>query len=167
MRTALLPATALAAAIYQGVFAQVSLTPTRAPFLTSDQLTAVVGDDSAAATIVSEALTYYLHVFPNKAVTLIGAQISENWLPKLPGVRFIRLTDDAARAHLQQCGRLLFVNSFKLLTSDAATIAIAEGNRCTVGGSDLRFNRSADGWHLETGVLPGGFVSGGSDCPCK
>jgi hypothetical protein len=98
---------------------------------------------------VSEALAYHLSVFPNTTTTVIGLQIPEHWLPLIPNVRFDRLSEDAARAHFQQCGKLLFVNSFTLLTNDLATIAIWEGNQCQGGGLDVRFIRSADGWRRE------------------
>jgi hypothetical protein len=88
-------------------FGQVSLTPNRAPFLTSDQLTAVAPTERAAASIVSQALTDYLRTFPNTTTTVIGAQLPDDWLPTIPGTQFVRLTDDATRAHLQQCGMLL------------------------------------------------------------
>jgi len=146
---------------------QVSLTPSRAPFLTSDQLTAVVETDAAAATIVSQALAYFVRVFPDTTTTLIASQIPPNWVPEIPGVQFIRLTDDAARTHLQECGRLLFVNSFGPPTSDAIAIHIAEGSRCTTSGLMLRFNRSANGWHRDADGIQGSSVGGTNHCPCR
>ena len=158
---------ALATLICPAAFGQVSLTPDRRPFLTSDQLTAVVETDAAAAAIVSEGLAHFLSVFPDKSKAVIGAQIPENWLPETPGVQFTRLTDDAARAHLEQCGRLLFVNSLQS-ARDTATIAIAEGNRCSVGGMDVRFIRSPNGWRRDTGGVAGGSFHGATaHCQCK
>jgi hypothetical protein len=143
-------------------FGQVSLTPNRAPFLTSDQLTAVALTERAAASIVSQALAEYLAVFPNTTTTVIGAQLPDDWLPTIPGRQLVRLTDDAARAHLQQCGTLLWVHSFSLETNDVANVAIAQSNRCSISGSYFRFRRSGDGWQSE------GMVSGfgGTECSC-
>ena len=149
------------------VFSQVSLTPDRRPFLTADQIAAVFETPTAAAAIVSESLAHHVRVFPNKTTTVIGTQIPEHWLPASPVKGFRRLTDDAARAHLQECGRLLFVNSFTLSPSDVVTIDIAEGSRCSISGLTLRFNRSADGWRLDLTGLGGGFASATSHCPCK
>jgi hypothetical protein len=148
-------------------FGQVSLTPNLAPFLTSDQLTVVATTEAAARSIVSQALAEHVRSFPNKTTTVIGAQIPENWLPAIPGVQFLRLTDDAARAHLQRCDRILWVKSFRLLTDELATVAVAEGNSCSDSGLDLRFRRLADGWHLNTDGVPGGFASGTSECSCR
>ena len=147
-------------------FGQVSLTPEGKPFLTSDQLTAVVETEAAAAAIVSQALAYFVRGFPNKTTTLVASQIPESWIPVVPGVKFIRLTDDAARAHLQQCGRLLFVDSFGPLGGDAVAIAIAEGGQCATSGVALRFRRLSDGWHQDTEGPQGGFGSRMSHCPC-
>jgi hypothetical protein len=148
-------------------FGQVSLTPNHAPFLTSDQLTVVATTESAARSIVSQALAEHVRSFPHKTTTVIGAQIPENWLPAIPGVEFLRLADDAARAHLQQCGRILYINSFRLLTDELATVAVAEGNSCSNSGLDLRFRRVADDWRLETDGVPGGFAGGTSECACR
>src|SRR5215813_8883209 len=138
--------------------AQVSLTPSHAPYLTSDQLTNIATMEAAASSIVSQALAEYVRTFPNKSTTLIGAQVPANWLPAIPGVRFLRLADDAARAHLQECGRILFVHLFTL-TDDLATITVADGNICSDSGLNFRFRRLADGWHLVTDGVGGGFAS--------
>jgi len=153
--------------ICQVAFGQVSLTPHHAPFLTSDQIAAAVRTEAAASSIVSQALAERLRIFPNNTTTVIAAQIPENWLPAIPGVQFRRLTDDAAREHLQQCGRILYVRSFGLLTDKLATIVVEEGNACSGFGQELRFRRVADGWHLETdffGSVLGGVTSG---CDCR
>ena len=146
--------------------AQISLTPSHAPYLTSDQLTNIATTEAAASSIVSQALAEYVRIFPDKSTTLIGAQIPENWLPAIPGVRFLRLADDAARAYLQQCGRILYVHLFRL-TDDLATISVADGNICGDSGLDFRFRRLADDWHLVTDGVGGGFAGGSSECACR
>ena len=75
------------------------------------------------------------------------------------------LTDDEARAHLQQCGRLLFIGSMNR-SGDMVRIAVAEGTRCAKSGVDLQFQRSADGWQSETGEggLSGLFLSSSHHC---
>jgi hypothetical protein len=165
MRKAVLLASALTM-LGHAVFAQISLGPERRPFLTADQLTAVVGSESEAGAIVSRALLYGIRGFATKTTTVIGAQIPEKWLPVIPGVQIVRLSDNDARAHFQQCGRLLFVNSFTRAESDVVVIDVAEGNKCQIGGWSLRFNRRADGWRLVRDGIPGGFGSGAGDCGC-
>src|SRR5262245_3483128 len=58
-------------------------------FLSTDQLTAVVGTETAASTIVSQAIAHWFRMpFPKKATTVVASQIPEAWLPAIPGVRF-------------------------------------------------------------------------------
>ena len=164
-RSAFLAVIGVVMTLSQAAFGQVSLTPDWAPFLTTDQLIAVVGTDSAAAAIVSQALAYHVQMSPNKTTSVIGSQIPEHWLPSIPEVRFARLTDDEARTHLQQCSKLRFVSYFKLVTPDVATMSVGEVGQCFRSVLDLHFKRSADGWHLETGF--GGGGSGGGHCACS
>jgi len=147
-------------------FGQVSLTRWHAPFLTSGQITALAGTEETAASLVSQSVAEYVRIKPSTTIMVVGAQIPAKWLPAIRGVRFLRLSDDEARTHLEQCGRLLFINRFGLGTSDRATVEIGEGGDCTQSGFDLRFHRSPDGWHLDDEVH-GGFGGGVSDCHCR
>jgi len=149
------------------VFTQITLSPQKRPFLTVEQLTAVVESESAAGDIVSKALAYRFRVSPHKTTTVLGAQIPEHWLPIIPDVRFVRLSDDAARAHDQQCGRLLFIGSLTRMASDVVEISVEEGTWCDSGGTVLRFNRTAVGWRLEENRIHGGFAGGVSGCTCR
>ena len=96
----------------------------------------------------------------------LGAQIPEAWLQAIPGVRFTRLTDEAALNQFQHCGRLLWVDSFKVGLDGTAVIAVAEGYSCQFSGQEYRFHRSPDGWFLDEG-FGGGFGGGSSGCACK
>jgi hypothetical protein len=153
-------------AFHNDASAQISLTPDRAPFLTADQLTATAGSDDAAAAILSQALAEYIRIFPSETTTVIGAQIPERWLPTHPELRYLRLTDEQARAHLQQCGRVLYVQSFSAITPERITITVAAGNRCNVSGLDFPFRRLELRWRLDTQGARGGFSSGMSHCGC-
>jgi hypothetical protein len=155
------------AVLDQALLAQVSLAPEHAALKTSDQLTLIVGTESAARAIVSLALREFLRTRPDeRTTTMIAAQIPDHWLPAIPGVEFVRLPVDRARAHFQQCGNLLYVNSLTRPSDDVVVISIAEGDKCHSGGLDFRFRRSEDGWHLQEG-LPGGFVGGVEACGCR
>jgi hypothetical protein len=164
MRTTVVFAGALAV-FGSTLFAQISL-PGHRPFQTSDQLSLLAGSESAAGAIVSTALGEFVRMNPTKTTTVIAAQIRENWLPGIPGVQFIRLSDDDARAHFQRCGKLLFVNSFLRASDDVVQISVAEGNRCDFSGLDFRFARTADHWLRDDSRVGGGFASGSSDCGC-
>lgn len=145
--------------------AQLSLTPTRV-FLSADQIARAAGNDNSATSLVSQALAEHIRIFPDKTTTVIGAQISEDWLPAIDGVHFQRLNDDAARSHLQQCGRVIFIQSLQL-NADFATVAVAEGNRCSDSGLNLQFRHAAAGWRLERDGVHGGFASGQGECGCR
>ena len=164
MRTTVLFVGALAV-FGSTLFAQISL-PGHGPFQTSDQLAVLAGGESAAGAIVSTALGEFVRINATKTTTVIGAQIRENWLPVIPGVQFIRLSDNDARAHFQRCGKLLFVNSFLRASEDVVQISIAEGNRCTFSGLDFRFARTADHWLPDESGHGGGFASASGDCGC-
>jgi hypothetical protein len=146
--------------------AQISLSPSRGPFLTADQLVTIAEGESAAAQIVSRALEYQLRPFPAESIALIGAQIRENWLPAIPGVRFLRLADDEARASFERCGVFLWVNAFTRVTDSLVVIRIEKGNKCSSFGEELRFNRTKDGWHLDEDGPRSGFGGGGTHCGC-
>ena len=84
--------TALLAVCSQKLFSQISLGPERGPFYTADQLTAVVGSESAAGSILLAAIRDFVRMFPAKTATVIAAQIPEKWLPAIPGAQFVRLS---------------------------------------------------------------------------
>jgi hypothetical protein len=141
-------------------------------FLSTDELTAVVGTEAAASTIVSQALaSRFRYPFSKKATTVVASQIPEAWLPAISGVRFQRLTNEAAREHLQHCGWVLYVHAFTLPDADTVNITVAERNRCGASGIDLRFKHSGDGWQQDPTGDPsgvgGGFESVTGHCACQ
>jgi hypothetical protein len=150
----------------RGASGQITLTRERAPYLTADQITAEAASESTAATLVAQALAEWMRLHPNTTTPLIASQIPEQWLPTIPGVQFVRLSDDAARVHLQECGKLLFVHSLKLTAIEQATVGLADGTPCSVQGMFLRFQRLRDGWHFVTEGVDGGFVSVTGHCQC-
>jgi hypothetical protein len=115
----------------EALLCQISVDPRRVPLQTADQLRAFVGSDPAAATTVSAAIRDFISILPTKTASVVAAQIPEKWLPASADSQFVRLSDEAARAHFQQCGRLLFVRSIERLSSDGLVISIAEGNSVT------------------------------------
>ena len=130
MRKTLLVAISLAV-FGEALLCQISVDPGRVPLQTADQLSAFVGSDPAAATTVSAAIRDFISILPTKTASVVAAQIPEKWLPASADSQFVRLSDEAARAHFQQCGRLLFVRSIERLSSDGLVISIAEGNSVT------------------------------------
>jgi hypothetical protein len=146
--------------------AQVSLAG-RPPLLTADELAAILGGESQARAVVSRALREEIRSLPGKTLTVIGAQIPEEWFPAIPGITFVRLSDDKARTHLQECGRLVFVYSLTRTTTNVADVAVAEGNACSLAGQHLRFTRSVNGWRFEHRRDRNSWSEGGSHCGCR
>jgi hypothetical protein len=115
---------------------------------------------------VSAAIRDFLRILPTKTVPVIAAQIPEKWLPASPDVQFVRLSDEAAPAHFQQCGRLLFVRSIQRPSSDGLVVSVAEGNKCYSTTVNFRFSLTADGWRLEERGVRGGVAGGAIECGC-
>jgi hypothetical protein len=155
MSKTLLITVALALAIGHVGLAQISLS--RKPFLTSDQITAALGGQSAAAAIVPQALAEQVRVYPTKSRAVIGAQIPDEWLPMVPDGPFTRLADDEARTYFGQCGKLLFVDRPTRTADGAASIDVVEGHKCGVSGQTLRFAHASagDAWRLTTDLHQG------------
>ena len=83
----------------------------------------------------------------------------------IPGVRFTRLAEEAARELFdKQCGSLLVVHEIRKRTADAVEISVAEQRKCQYSGLDMRFTRSKNSWRLDG--VPGG-TGGVSSCACK
>ena len=152
-------------ALSHPAFGQVSQDLGRAPFPTSDQLMAAAGGDSAAAAVVSAAVSGFLRSRPQSTITIIAEQIPAEWLPAIPGVEWVRLSDGAARTHAQQCGTFMFVSSFRRPTPDVAVVTVEQGNKCQSIGRNFHFRLTASGWAADDGVV-GGVVGGRTDCGC-
>ena len=165
MRKTLLVAISLTAVFGEALLGQISVDPGWVPLQTADQLRALAGSEPAAATTVSAAIRDFIRIMPTKTASVVAAQIPEKWLPASLDVQFVRLSDEAARAHFQQCGRLLFVRSTERPSSDGLVISVAEGNKCHSTTLRFRFSLTTDGWRLEPGVR-GGVAGNAFECSC-
>jgi hypothetical protein len=136
------------------------------PFMSANQLVEAAGSGSEAATIVMPALTSNVWAL-KKTTKLIGSQIPEHWLERAPDVAFTRLSDDEARAHLQRCGQLLYVDRFSRPADDEAVvlIAVVSDAGCSMIGSNYFFDRTIDGWQRASG-LGGGYLNAALHCSC-
>ena len=150
------------------VFAQVTLTRFKGPFLTSDQIVEKARTESDAASLISQALAYKTKgmVYPITTIMVIGSQIPQEWLPVVSGVQFQRLDDDAAREHLQQCGKLMYITDLRFEASGLAAVAVAEGDRCSTVGNYVLLQQGREGWRQTALGVGGGFGGGVGDCGC-
>src|SRR5262245_54072415 len=152
-----LNASACALAWSSLVLGQVSITRYHPAVLTAEQLRAAAADDTAAS-LVSQALAKYVRTFPRET-DLLASQIPENWVPQIAGVQFMRLSDDAARAHLMQCGEILLIKALSV-ANESATVSVATTGLCRDSGLDLRFRRTANRWLPAEDGLSSGFGNG-------
>jgi hypothetical protein len=146
--------------------AQLRLGPSTAPFPNASAIIEAIGSDEAAASVVSQSLTDWLRVTPNATPIVVDAQIPARWRPALPDVRFTEVTEEAARALVARCARLLVVHRVTR-TGDTASVSVGEMWKCGGSGIEDTFRQTADGWRPpEPPGTSGGFVSG-VECSCR
>jgi hypothetical protein len=141
--------------------------------LTSADITAAIGSDADARGAISVVLAHGM-AHRSKREFFLATQILDKWLPVIPGVELVRLTDLDAAAHIGNCGRYWTISRLARLDN---VVSLSLSQRC--GGVSLAYIASFDGreWRLGppgTGKDGGGWVPGiGSgfagrprDCPC-
>ena len=105
---------------------------------------------------------------------VLARQIPDEWLPHLPGVVFVRLSEGDAVRHLEACGSYWVIDRVQRTRN---TVSFWLNARC--GGTALYYVVSFDGheWKLGPpgatddgrGWGPGigsGFVGRPAECPC-
>ncbi len=143
------------------------------PMLTSGEIVSIIGSDVDARGAISAVLTHAM-AQRSKREFFLATQMSNEWLPSLPGVELVRLTDSEIAAHVANCGLYWVVN--RIERSDNV-VSLSLSQKC--GGASLTYIVSFDerGWRLgppATGKDRGGWVPGTgsgiagpmSECPC-
>jgi hypothetical protein len=152
------------AATLQGPRVPLNLTPA-GPLQTAQEMSATVGKDSDAASLISKALVMFLRRQPQRprTVTVLASQLPDEWLPSIQNVQFRRLDDDAMQSHYDSCGTFLWVSIQQSRQQMVATVS--EGYRmCLRDYSSYRFSLTTNGWQFtpdRTGIIFGGFA-----CEC-
>jgi hypothetical protein len=143
-----------------------------APLLTSGDITTKVGGDADVRAIVS---LVFAHAFQDRSKTefFLNSQIRREWLPAVPGVKFVALSDAETADHLAKCGLYWIVRQLDR-SGDVVSLRLAQ--KC--GGTLLAYVTSFDGqqWRLGppnlpsgSGWVPGigsGFAVPPIGCPC-
>ena len=147
-----------------GLLAQLRMTDKGPTFQSVEQIVSIVGSDSDAAVVVSQAIAGFLEPKGARTVTVFESQVLASWLPVLPGVEFVRMGDAEVKSHYAGCGRYLWLAVNR--TNDRLEVGVGEGNKCGGAGGGMPFQRTPAGWVRDSG-LGSGFASGGSHCQCR
>jgi hypothetical protein len=145
--------------------AQLTLVPAGS-IATAQELSSMAGGESAAASVVSKALEQFLAPSHSpRTVTLAASQIREAWLPTMPGVRFVRLDEEAIKTHHSHCGTFMWVKIDR--AENGLIVTVGEGTKCRSGGQSFRFVRESNGWQPDRSGIGAGFGGGTSHCECS
>lgn len=160
-----------------GALAALAQTPRVSP-LTMDRFFARVGGEAAAAGMIKEAVTAVADNLPEASILVLETGESQpdgmfpNWWSKTWIPDFLplpRLTGEAARKHVNSCGRFLRLQFYLLEpeTNDRVMIGIVNGTVCSADGPTVTFNRDGERWRrLVNGFEPGaGMVRTHCSCP--
>jgi hypothetical protein len=146
------------------VMAQIWLTDQGPSLLSAHEIVSIVGSEATAAVVVSQALRHVLEPTGARTVSVFASQIPAAWLPALPGVEFVRMSDADMRSHYARCGEYLYLAANK--TGEKLVLTVVEGNKCQRHGQEVWFRQTPSGWVLDFSHL-GGFGGGSTDCSCR
>jgi hypothetical protein len=142
------------------------------PLPTADQIVANAGSEADATDLMRQVLRNFFPVHArsdNGAVYVLASQLRPEWLPDVPQVRWVRLAEQEATTHNEQCGRLLLVQWVRPFSIDRLSLAISGGTKCHSRGAMPSFVRRSGRWEFAGGIagdITGGIVGDG-DCPCR
>jgi hypothetical protein len=133
------------------------------PLLTSQELVSLIGSEADAAVAIPKALAEFFRRPRNSSprVVLIGAQIRPEWVPSVPGIEFVLLSNDEAQ-RWPACSSYGYIYGARG-TPDLIEITVGQRNRCRGSGTAYRINRTTR--EFETGV-GSGFGSAVGHCGC-
>lgn len=143
-----------------------SQTPTSSirSLVSASEIEALVGTDADAAFVVSDALSRFAGSTGTRTVSVAESQVREYWLPRMPGVRFVRLSDDAMQAHLASC--MPRTEVAMTLKDSVLTVKVGEGTECRSSGVYYAYVRVSGAWQRDPRGGLAGFGGGTSHCSC-
>jgi hypothetical protein len=160
------PATLLVGALAVLSAAQpgaVRTTGTHPVVLSSEQLITRSGSEDVTSFIVGDAFRQFLHDGRTRTVSVFAAQLKEDWVPQIDGVRVVRLSNDEVTAFREQCGALVLIRDF-VVKGDVASVWIGRFTRCNGSAIELRYARAAGRWRR---VPSTGQGMGEASDPCS
>jgi hypothetical protein len=143
------------------------------PLLTLNDIAVAINDEMDARHVFVTVLTHGMGNHERREFFL-ASQVRSEWLPVIPGVEFVRLTDTEIAGHLSACGHYWLVSKVERVDN---VVSMKLNQRC--GGTMLDYIVSLEGqqWRLGPpgtgkdggGWGPGigsGFVGRPPGCPC-
>jgi hypothetical protein len=143
--------------------------------LTSKDITAEIGTDVDARSVVQLVLSYLMAGGHDHREFFLASQIPVEWLPSIPGVEFVRLADAEIDAHLSACGEYWRVAKVARVNN---VVSMGLDIRCGASQRDFIVSLEENLWHLGppgagkdgggwAGGIGSGFVGGPPPgCPC-
>ncbi|MGE0704040.1 MAG: hypothetical protein AB7P22_08915 [Vicinamibacterales bacterium] len=116
------------------------------------EIARVVGNEAKAAALIGEVLVYLLGQSSRtpKEIAVHAFQIPADWLPKIPGVKFVRLSDFALNINFRACGTYIGLEVVSEPRESPVHINVLEEPRCLTHIASLEFVESPTGWQLES-----------------
>jgi hypothetical protein len=126
-------------------------------------ITRVIGSDRDARDVVAAVLTHAMLGWRREF--FLASQLREEWLPAIPGVEIVRLSETAIVDHLLNCGYYWMINRLER-TGDVVTVTLR--TKCGCSSRDYIVSFDGRDWRLGppgTGKDGGGWAPGiGSGC---
>jgi hypothetical protein len=126
--------------------------------LTSNDITAEIGTDVDARRVVAQVLTHLL-VNHGRREFFLASQMRAEWLPSIPGVEFVRLSDAGIAGHISTCGTYWLVDKVERIDN---VVSMMLNRKC--GGTVMGYIVSLAGGEWRFGP-PGNGKDGGGWVP--
>ena len=127
--------------------------------LTSKDIKAAIGMDADARSVVAQVLAH-LMLNHDRREFFQASQIPSDWLPSIPGVEFVRLTDAEIVEHISACGVYWVVTKVERVDN---VVSMMLNKRCGGTVKGYVVSLEAKEWRLGppgTGKDGGGWVPG-------
>ena len=130
---------------------------------TDTDIAGAIGNDVEARALISNELTH-LRPFGGR-VLVLSRQIRVEWLPKVEGVEFVRLSDADAAKLLTSCGTYWVIAA---AVTDRGRLRISTNEQCNASTHGTDFERRDGEWRPAGTGVGAGFVGGPpAEClPC-
>ena len=141
------------------------LNPAVAPGQSFDSAAEPIADHERAAIVWEVLCDKFDRVEVPTQVRLSMEGLNVAWIPTLPNVEFVLLSDEAVAKSNDECEQYSFFDSFERYKR-AITVAFGSGTRCSSNGHIYAFRHRQGKLRLDGRGL-GGFARGASHCKCR
>ena len=141
------------------------LNPAVAPGQSIDPAAEPIADHERAAIVWEVLCDKFDRVEVPTQVRLSMEGLNVAWIPTLPNVEFVLLSDEAVAKSNDECEQYAFFDSFERYKR-AITVAFGSGTRCSSSGHIYAFRYRQGKLRLDGRGL-GGFARGASHCKCR